>query len=176
MNMPLIGIVDLSPIKSASPSAAIPENNMKTKSPEELDILEQILDVQLKVRALSGTVEPPPLRITMTDLQITRLCAEAMGYIAKPQQTPSDIILFVTIPRTHSMLPDSVERYDPLHDDAQAMALVKKLGLSIRNYIDRWRVSEIGGDDIHQDEDGVNTDLNRAICECVANMQKAHHD
>ena len=72
----------------------------------------------------------------------------------------------------HQSLPSAI-LYDPLHDDAQAMALVKKFRLSIRNEVDQWRVSEIGGDDIHQDEDGVNADLNRAICETVAKLQMA---
>ena len=60
--------------------------------------------------------------------------------------------------------------YDPLHDDAQAMALVKKLNLSIyeTNADGEWCVFQIGTNEL----DTTNSDLNRAICECVAKMEK----
>ena len=46
----------------------------------------------------------------MTDLELTKLCAEAMGIEISPvRHGDGDFSL-----------------YDPLHDDAQAMALVKK--------------------------------------------------
>ena len=89
----------------------------------------------------------------MTDLELTRLCAEAMGYTGKPPASPSDIVLFVTMPASHPMLPKETVRYDPLHDDAQAMALLKRFSLympiSILN----------------------SPDINRAICVCVADIQ-----
>jgi hypothetical protein len=56
--------------------------------------------------------------------------------------------------------------FDPLHDDEQAMALVKKFGLTIygpRKDID-WRV---GTPSIDTTE---SPDLNRAIVECVAGI------
>ena len=83
----------------------------------------------------------------MTDLEITRLCADAM-------------------------LPDIYlhPKFDPLHDDAQAMALVKKFGIEIHSRTDRngWYagINE-------EDEMTPHADLNRAICECVAKMQQA---
>ena len=53
--------------------------------------------------------------------------------------------------------------YDPLHDDAQAMALLKRfrLDLTISAMLFNWS----RGHGEH--------DLNRAICERVANMPKA---
>jgi hypothetical protein len=64
------------------------------------------------------------------------------------------------------------EVYDPLHDDAQAMALVKKFGLSIAPELGQgrglWRVNHWRDPPLVLD-----TDLNRAIVECVAKMQKA---
>ena len=89
----------------------------------------------------------------MTDLEITKLCAEAMGGegFAYDEFGP---------------------KYDPLHDDAQAMALVKKFELSVEF-----------SDEFHTNSDwavcrgttiqAYSRDLNRAICECVAKMQAA---
>ena len=90
----------------------------------------------------------------MTNLEITRLCAEAMGH-----STPHEV-------RGKMMLANSTI-YDPLHDDAQAMALVKKcvLGLAWSGY---WSVYEQGNGAI-----GSHIDLNRAICECCAKMMLA---
>ncbi len=99
----------------------------------------------------------------MNDLDITRLCAEAMGihikYGAKIMlHTDAGTVL-----------------YDPLHNDAQAMALVKKIRLSIGDPSvstsgENWCVDGPGC--ISAD----NPDLNRAICTCVAHMQKAIRD
>ena len=101
----------------------------------------------------------------MTDLEMTRLCAEAMGY-------------YIVYPDT--CLPLAVEErkgrnamlYNPLHDDAQAMALVKKFNLSVEVLSDEtgvWMVvhPEVGPFYSH--------DLNRAIVECVAKMQESKH-
>jgi hypothetical protein len=63
--------------------------------------------------------------------------------------------------------------YDPLHDDAQAMALMKKFNLNLNhtlpspeNHTGDWVVSA------HKDMNtyGCSGDLNRAIVECVAKM------
>ena len=90
----------------------------------------------------------------MTDLEITRLCAEAMGL----KNTP---IMF-----TYTST-DGVEwrtGYNPLHDDAQAMALIKKFPLEIAAILN----TELMAAEYRK------IDLNRAICECVANMQKGN--
>lgn len=60
--------------------------------------------------------------------------------------------------------------HDPLHDDAQAMALVKKFGIGL----DKENESEPWIAAIHKDGNlymHESPDLNRAICECVALMQ-----
>ena len=96
----------------------------------------------------------------MTDLEITRLCAEAMG--------------FAFIAETGTCCyagndPRQVrEEYRPLHDDAQAMALVKKfkIGIGREDGDCMWAVGRIF-------IETINKDLNRAICECVAEMQTA---
>ena len=127
----------------------------------------------------------------MTDLEITRLCAEVMGcktwqekrgdYSLCVTQAPGEdepwkrlcnseiekkryksvpLDLAITIGFFGRRLPD------PLHDDAQAMALVKKFNVTCIYGADTWLASTI--------ETSVdNADLNRAICECVAKMQQA---
>lgn len=102
----------------------------------------------------------------MTDLEITKLCAEAIGIQ----------LYFDTNGGTWLGDPSFNLRYDPLRDDAQAMALVKKFHLRLKE----WQRS-LGHDDgpwwtvtypylRHGMADS--SDLNRAICECVANMRK----
>jgi len=99
----------------------------------------------------------------MTDLEITQLCAEAMG------QDLAD----VTRQHVAEVTSDSVTFkgiYDPLHDDAQAMALVKKLYLRMYFWNWEWRISANGDDPLICT---IGNNLNRAICECVAKMQEA---
>ena len=100
----------------------------------------------------------------MTDLEITRLCAEAMGVTLLGKGTeafgPSEHDgMLVTFP------------YNPLKIDAQAMALVKKFRVLVGTDGELWTAFiPWGGRSIR------NLNLNRAICECVAKMQdaKAH--
>jgi hypothetical protein len=65
--------------------------------------------------------------------------------------------------------------YNPLRNDAQAMALVKKFRLEVDTSIiandDEWGV--ISCSDGMVVEQSIATDLNRAIVECVAKMRKA---
>ena len=78
----------------------------------------------------------------MSDLAITRLCAEAMG---------------AAVFRMGDCLYPDTKVYDPLHDDAQAMALLKQFPIECLNAMCR---------------EG-SKDFNRTICECVAKMQGA---
>ena len=104
----------------------------------------------------------------MTDLEITKRCAEAMGheyiYVGPEMciRTDKERDAYTKIPMYRTI-------YDPLHDDAQAMALVKKIGLHIvyrALHIDTWRVDKA-------DKYATANDLNYAICECVAKMKEA---
>ena len=95
----------------------------------------------------------------MTDLEITRLCAEAMGLTQVNRYQ---------FKNAHGQQAE----FTPLHDDAQAMALVKKfhlhIGKTLRTPDDpfgQWVVSKTSK------ADATGKDLNRAICECVAKMQ-----
>ena len=94
----------------------------------------------------------------MNDLEITKACAEAVD---------------MHLSLVHA---DGLIKYWPLTDDAQAMALVKKLRLTIEAIeVGAWRVEneedmvQHGNDELRT---GFGTDLNRAICECVAKMEK----
>ena len=91
----------------------------------------------------------------MTDLEMTKLCAEAMGmdeaFVAE---------MYWRI---------SPDRYDPLHYDSQTMALIKKIGINcmtapFKNWVVRPQGSEYSMS-VH------GSDLNRAVVECVAKMQ-----
>ena len=105
----------------------------------------------------------------MTDLEITKLCAEAMGYNT---EVAGEWLL---------MWAEDGRPFSPLTDDAQAMALVKKFGLLIvQDDSGAWDVTKM-----HLCSDGIpppykatyktafSIDLNHAICECVAKMQAA---
>ena len=103
----------------------------------------------------------------MTDLELTKLCAEAMGY-----PPPNDDF-------SYEDDEGSVRWYTPLIDDAQAMALVKKLDLrigqsfkSVSKRVYAYTPAE-SDDPEYSYAENWDADLNRAICECVAKMQAA---
>jgi hypothetical protein len=120
----------------------------------------------------------------MTDLEMTRLCAEAMG-IEVGRMLQAD--LWVSYDED---APAGFSFYAPLRDDAQAMALVKRFGLTVRADVDICGIED-GGDWIvyccdprrwQNADKGVylpqtarigSFDLNRAIVECVAKMQRS---
>lgn len=98
----------------------------------------------------------------MTDIEITRLCAEAMGEkIVYPDDDNERLPLATENERGANL-------YDPLHDDAQAMALVKRFTLhAVYEAADRvWHCVTL-----QHGFYGRSPELNRAICECVAQMQ-----
>ena len=109
----------------------------------------------------------------MTDLEITKLCAEAMGF-DKYEWKTIGIISGTNIPIS---LPTGQIQYDPLHDDAQAMALVKKFHVhqewSEGRHGDHWQALCWDYAANRWTEIQRKSDLNRAICECVAKMQRA---
>jgi len=92
----------------------------------------------------------------MTDLEITRLCAEAMEHVIDNRWPNLGVYVLTSEKSFH---------YDPLHDDRQAMALVKMFRLNISQYSTGLSFA------CHAYGEGESDNLNRAICECVANMQ-----
>ena len=112
----------------------------------------------------------------LTDLETVRLCAEAMEYPFR-ERTSGQFKL--PVERRNKFLQIYCQshgdwyRYDPLHDDAQAMALVKKFLLDAR-FNDKREIPEWIVTPAYKPEPAAfNPDLNRAICECVAKMQQA---
>lgn len=126
----------------------------------------------------------------MTDLEMTKLCAEAIGFyenqedftdpggevFAELSDYPVRQVSQSALGRSDPMSAGGViDVYDPLHDDAQAMALVKKFDLTLGRVkykndaspIGDWMVC-INGRLLVDDPD-----LNRAIVECVARMQES---
>lgn len=94
----------------------------------------------------------------MDDLEITRRCAEKMGLTHE---------ILMILESGFNGRP-----YNPLKNDDEAMALVKKFKLTCmaidshtNNHNDIWDVSSDESIGLFQ-----NPNLNRAICECVANL------
>lgn len=109
----------------------------------------------------------------MSDLEITKLCAEAMGFSwSEPMPIDHQVFVWVSVGVGNSA---HGERYAPLHSDAAAMGLAKRFKLFM-NHSDAdespyWKVGPHGQGVTNCDES-----LNRAICITVANMQKAKHE
>lgn len=106
----------------------------------------------------------------MTDFEKMQKCAVAMGLLNVIQSTDG-----IGNQKLHIATGPFMREYDPLHNDEQAMALVKKFGLTLDPAEDEppftWRVAVAGpGGDWERQIFKVNTDLNRAIVECVANL------
>lgn len=104
----------------------------------------------------------------MTDIEITGLCAEAMGYEIVDDWRDGQSI--AKIPRAVGGMGFTRKywtTYAPLHNDAQMVALVKQFEITIEMTQDEWCVAIRGQGYL------VSRDLNRAICECVAKMQAA---
>lgn len=95
----------------------------------------------------------------MTDLEMLQACAVAIGHK----------IYHVTHVSVHT---EEDGYYSPLENDAQAMALVKKIKLSVLSGEcddGDWMVT--GGEKLGYF--GKDADLNRAIVTCVAKFQES---
>ena len=115
----------------------------------------------------------------MTDLEITKLCAEAMGH--EYIYVGPEICIRTDGERdARTKTPMYRMVYQPLYDDAQCFALVKKFQVVIEREMRNTRefavtVFPSRGFGASVSSVRNSTDLNRAICECVAHMQKAKH-
>ena len=107
----------------------------------------------------------------MTDLEMTKLCAKAIGINVQPTPDAQKDAPFVWHYADCGHWAPMLMPYNPLHNDEQAMALVKKFDLSLNGkYGEVVWFDPDSDDDLRIKSDG---DLNRAIVECVAKMQKA---
>jgi hypothetical protein len=113
----------------------------------------------------------------MTDLEMTKLCAEAMGLRLLPAYPEGHILRTVrNVDETNGLMVSRdgdrayhfVEdgAYDPLTNDAQCFALVKRFRLF---NLEPWVVAASYGMQLTD----IDADLNRAVCECVATL---HHE
>lgn len=113
----------------------------------------------------------------MTDLEITKLCAEAMGL----SHEWDDFCVWLKVdgfelgcePRFRTkrgQLFDWVKRYDPLSNDAQAVSLMRRfrLGIEPNQSNNDW----LAWEEATGPQFMGSGDLNRAICECVAKVQQ----
>ena len=102
----------------------------------------------------------------MTDLELTRLCAEAMGLKISKVYDGGTIVLSSSHCFNHI--------YNPLHNDAQAMALVKKFGLRTgKNSVGQWTAEQPGNELLEGVLGVADPSLNRAIVECAAKLSQA---
>lgn len=96
----------------------------------------------------------------MSDLEMVRACAIAIG-----EQIRDDLSYLLY---WHN---SGWQMYDPLHDDGQAMALVKRFRLCIDP--DREDSPGWGVISLDVDAGASGKDLNRAIVQCVAHLHHA---
>ena len=111
----------------------------------------------------------------MTDHEMTKLCAESMGY--KPYRAVMNGVIQNCSEHGIYVFSDSDERgyteYQPLHNDAQALALVKRFNVKLTKTpkYETWRTVAYSEDNYFLFAT-TNQDLNRAICETIAKMQQ----
>lgn len=108
--------------------------------------------------------------MNLSDEEIKWLCAEAMEVDFGPELVAYTVGQQMN---NEQIMANRIAAYDPLHDDAQAMALVKKFRLTIYGHNrteDEWAVFT-GWRDSNYPASAQGNDLNRAICEFVAKMQ-----
>lgn len=100
----------------------------------------------------------------LTDLQATERCARAMGFEVKVSKDTKGRE-HVMRRRAQDHMQDHWEVFDPLHDDAQALAVVKKLALNIwPQGGGLWAVGTKGHNA------SFHRDLNHAIVEAAAHV------
>jgi hypothetical protein len=112
----------------------------------------------------------------MTDLEMVKLCAEAMSRLCVPRKVMQrDIVGGSVNEHTEQYRETWIDVYDywPLHDKAQAFELVERFPFIIEhnglNYdVQVWNNPGAGWMKTITDDD-----LARAIVTCVANMQAA---
>ena len=108
----------------------------------------------------------------MTDLEMTKLCAEAMGIRL------TGAVVDTEPPSLYANRKDGngIFVFDPLRNDAQAMALlhfIRPANMSYNIFASGWSIRTLPDNETSYRFETFNVDLNRAIVECVAKMQSA---
>lgn len=109
---------------------------------------------------------------TSADGKVLLACAKAMGYTKIYGIDAPGLVYGMLHPGCNEVLiVDGVGdggQYNPMYDDAQAMQLVKRIGLTVSKDPDgMWHAMGPSTESLTSD-----TSINRAICLCVAKMQK----
>ena len=106
----------------------------------------------------------------MTDLEIVRLCAEAMELQYHIANIEDEHEVWV---RLQPAKPPTIYsyRYDPINDDAQCMALIKRFRLEILWQEEGETVRARYPWSVPDLMTGYYCDINRAVCLAVARMQ-----
>jgi len=109
----------------------------------------------------------------MDDRLATELCAEAMqaaGGIEMRRSESGELVTTAGYPYYWTQW-KAWSPYDPLHDDAQAMALARRFMLAVDFFVQKVSAPPTHPQDIfvYFDEDGETA--NRAIVYCVSRMQ-----
>jgi hypothetical protein len=109
----------------------------------------------------------------MSDIEMTKLCAEAMGLEIGITPSPDE---YVTAETLSGMVwinnRFGVGVYDPLEEDEQAMALAKRFMMKLDFFAGAASMPNFSS----TDDPGIafsDESMNRAIVECVAKMQAA---
>lgn len=113
----------------------------------------------------------------MTDLELTRLCAEAMEYLVEREEIGGwhpNCGWYCRESGSQYGAPKPLFLFAPLIDDAQAMGLVKRFKLVVcpvyeDDIFSTWKVFKAWPEPETPDHWG--DDLNRAIVECVAKLK-----
>lgn len=115
----------------------------------------------------------------LSDIEMTLACAAAVGFVPLtlghgiPQIASEHSIYVLDEYGDHEIDGKRHRVYDPLHDDAQAMALVRKFEPDIVHSLDGFvTVSIYDTDALPHSVTGKAPDLIRCICECVANIAR----
>jgi hypothetical protein len=96
----------------------------------------------------------------MNDIELTKACADVSGVLVELSGGQYWLKGYV-----------ADRLYDPLHDDAQCFALVKRFKLSIYQHQDLVTVTAYFHDG-YRSERNIN-EVNHAIVECVAKLHAA---
>lgn len=100
------------------------------------------------------------------DFELRRLCAEAISLVALPR-----LIIVNNVVYKGAKIGEQVQQYNPLTNDHQAMELVKQFRVRVSHMGVHWYAALDTETWPAQGHD----DLNRAIVECVAQMQRARN-
>lgn len=124
----------------------------------------------------------------MTNIEMTKLCADAMGLTLLPAYRKGTILydegqhdwngLMYSKDGDREYLFVHSGAYDPLHDDEQAMALMKKLRLRVAYniFVGCWVASTLPDNETGDKEARFDESLNAAIVKCAAQAQAKVQD